>query len=222
MGTRNLTVVIKDNKIKLSQYGQFDGYFSCTGVYFLEFVKKYFQSENEGYAKRKLEEFGEKIDVLKEVDKDYYDELIKVSDKYDTDVHTNKSKYAIPFVVMFPQFHRNTGVKILDIIMDGITSYEFGKKYKFPIVKNLDKDGFTEFINIINLDTKEVYMLTTHSFNIEGLSTCRLVERTFKHQRCWYKSEIKDIPSISEVEEYKKSIELDYYLNEEKTEWVNY
>ena len=46
MGTRNLTVVIKDNEIKLSQYGQWDGYFSYSGKKFLEFVKGNLQSKN--------------------------------------------------------------------------------------------------------------------------------------------------------------------------------
>ena len=45
MGTRHLTVVIKDNEIKLSQYGQWDGYFIYTGVKFLEFVKGKLQSK---------------------------------------------------------------------------------------------------------------------------------------------------------------------------------
>ena len=40
MGTRGLTVIVKDNQIKLSNYGQWDSYFDYTGIKFLEFCKE--------------------------------------------------------------------------------------------------------------------------------------------------------------------------------------
>lgn len=39
MGTRYLTMVVKDNKTKVAQYGQFDGYLSGAGVAILKFLK---------------------------------------------------------------------------------------------------------------------------------------------------------------------------------------
>ena len=60
MGTRNLTVVIKDNQVKLSQYGQWDGYFRVTGKKFINFVKN-----------TDLKDFSKKIDLLKECDSAY-------------------------------------------------------------------------------------------------------------------------------------------------------
>ena len=218
MGTRNLTVVIKDNKIKLSQYGQWDGYFSCTGVKFLEFVKKNLQAKTKEELKYRLEKFGEKIDVLEDVDVNSFESFIGISDKYGINPNTNSSNYAIPLRVLLPQFSRDTGVEILDVI-NLLEPYYFEKggktksKFKFPIQIFLDKERFTKFINIINLDTQEIYMLTGHGFKGEPLKTCELVENTF-WQKCWFKSSIAKLPRISDIEKYKNSIELDYWTDE--------
>ena len=40
MGTRNLTMVIKDGKTKIAQYGQWDGYPSGQGITVLRFLKR--------------------------------------------------------------------------------------------------------------------------------------------------------------------------------------
>lgn len=218
MGTRNLTVVIKDNKVKLSQYGQWDGYFSCTGVKFLEFVKTNLQAKTKGKLKYRLEKFGEKIDILENVDTDSYESFIDMSEKYDTNPNTNSSNYAIPFRILLPQFSRDTGVEILNVI-NLLEPYYFEKggeteeKFKFPIKIVLDKGGYTEFMNIINLDTQEIYMLTGHEFKGEPLETCELVENTF-WQKCWFKSSIAKLPRISDIEKYKNSIELDYWTDD--------
>ena len=219
MGTRHLTVVIKDNEIKLSQYGQWDGYFTCTGVKFLEFVKENLQSKSKKKQKYRVETFGEKIDTLQKVDEKTWQEFIAIKDKYGFDNTLNKSQFAIPFNVMFPQFSRDTGVEILDII-NRIQPYMFNPSYKFPVVLDFDGVGCTEFVNVINLDTEEIYMLTTHEFKGVPLSTCELVENVYKHHDCWYKSSIKDIPSIAKIKKYKESIGLDYWQRD-NGEWAS-
>ena len=219
MGTRHLTVVIKDNEIKLSQYGQWDGYFTCTGVKFLEFVKENLQSKSKKKQKYRVETFGEKIDTLQKVDEKTWQEFIAIKDKYGFDNTLNKSQFAIPFNVMFPQFSRDTGVEILDII-NRIQPYMFNPSYKFPVVLDFDGVGCTEFVNVINLDTEEIYMLTTHEFKGVPLSTCELVENVYKHHDCWYKSSIKDIPAIAKIKKYKESIGLDYWQRD-NGEWAS-
>ena len=218
MGTRNLTVVIKDNEIKLSQYGQWDGYFSYSGKKFLEFVKGNLQSKSKEQQNYCIEKFGEKIDILEDVNEQYYDNIIKMSNSYNVNPTKNLSNYAIPFSIMLPQFSRDTGVGILDVI-DKLQPYEFGEKYKFPIKLCYDREGFTEFTNIINLDTQEIYMLTSHEFKCEPLPTCELVENTY-HQKCWYKSNIAKLPRISDIKKYKESIMLDYWQRD-NGEWVS-
>ena len=219
MGTRHLTVVIKDNEIKLSQYGQWDGYFTCTGVKFLEFVKENLQSKSKKKQKYRIETFGEKIDTLKKVDEKTYQEFIAIKDKYGFDNTLNKSQFAIPFDIMFPQFSRDTGVRILDII-NRIQPYMFNPNYKFPVILDFDGVGCTEFVNVINLDTEEIYMLTIHEFKGVPLPTCELVENVYRHHDCWYKSSIRDIPSIAKIKKYKESIGLDYWQRD-NGEWVS-
>lgn len=219
MGTRNLTVVIKDNEIKLSQYGQWDGYFICTGVKFLEFVKENLQSKSKKKQKYRIAIFGEKVELLKQVDEKTMQEVRAVREKYDFDNTLNKSEFAIPFDIMFPQFSRDTGVGILDII-DKLQPYMFNSNYKFPVVLEFDGVGCTEFVNVINLDTEEIYMLTTHEFKGVPLSTCELVENVYEHHDCWYKSSIRDIPSIAKIKKYKESIGLDYWQRD-NGEWVS-
>ena len=219
MGTRHLTVVIKDNEIKLSQYGQWDGYFTYTGTKFLEFVKENLQSKSKKEQKYRIKTFGEKIDTLQKVDEKTYQKFIAIKDKYGFDNTLNKSQFAIPFDIMFPQFSRDTGVEILDIIMK-IHTYMFNPNYKFPVILDFDGVSCTEFVNVINLDTEEIYMLTTHEFKGVPLSTCGLVENVYRHHDCWYKSSIRDIPSIAKIKKYKESIGLDYWQRD-NGEWVS-
>ena len=219
MGTRHLTVVIKDNEIKLSQYGQWDGYFTYSGTKFLEFVKENLQSKSKKKQKYRIETFGEKIDTLKKVDEKTYQEFIAIKDKYGFDNTLNKSQFAVPFDIMFPQFSRDTGIRILDII-NRIQPYMFNPNYKFPVILDFDGVGCTEFVNVINLDTQEIYMLTSHEFKGVPLSTCELVENVYRHHDCWYKSSIRDIPSIAKIKKYKESIGLDYWQRD-NGEWVS-
>ena len=219
MGTRHLTVVIKDNEIKLSQYGQWSGYFTYSGTNFLEFVKENLQSKSKKKQKYRIATFGEKVELLKQVDEKTMQEVRAIREKYDFDNTLNKSEFAIPFDIMFPQFSRDTGVEILDII-DKLQPYMFNSNYKFPVILDFDRVGCTEFVNVINLDTEEIYMLTTHEFKGVPLPTCELVENVYKHHDCWYKSSIKDIPSIAKIKKYKESIGLDYWQRD-NGEWVS-
>lgn len=54
MGTRNATIVIKNNKTKVAQYGQWDGYPSGQGLTALNFLRQ-----------ANLSQFGTEVDKLK-------------------------------------------------------------------------------------------------------------------------------------------------------------
>lgn len=202
MGTRNLTVIIKDNKIKLSQYGQWDGYFDYAGIKFLEFVKTNLQgTKKQNCTDMLIFDFATKVSVLTEATLAFQKEMNALIEKYCRD----EGKYYIPVSVMFPQFCRDTGIGILNIILS-LRRFEFGNK-KFPVTIEYDKEGWCEYAYVINLDTHEIYMLTCHSFKGKELDTCDLVRDTYS-MKCFYKSSIEDLPSIKEVKKQVKALGL--------------
>ena len=116
MGTRNLTVIIKDNTVKLSQYGQWDGYFSCTGVKFLNFVRENLIDRKHGKGRRlkttvRLDEFKEVTNNLIQATSEYLDKVDKAYKEM-----AKLDDVVLPFSLMFPQFCRDTGVEILNLI----------------------------------------------------------------------------------------------------------
>lgn len=199
MGTRNLTVVIKDNQVKLSQYGQWDGYYSCTGKKFTAFIKDNLQN-----SESKTERFKEKIDLLFNVNETQRQELIK----HYEELKKNRD-FMMPFDVLLPQLSRNTGVDILSIINE-LDKYEFNNKQGFPIVLTdfEEANQWCEFIYILNLDSEEVYMLTSHEFNGKKFETCPIITKGFGSTCCWYSCKINELPDIKFIENYYNKIGL--------------
>lgn len=193
MGTRHLTVIVKDNKIRLAQYGQWDGYYSGQGENFTNFVRN--------KLKNNIGSFSEKVDLLENIDDEYYDNVVN----HYEEINKNK-EFFIPFQVMFPQFSRDTGTDILNVI-NNLSLYDFDGK-SFPIYIEKDSD-WVEFIYAINLDTEEIYMLTVHDFDeSKHLPTCEIIETTYPSFKCWYKSTIDNIHTEESIEEFYESLEL--------------
>lgn len=200
MGTRNMTVVIKDNNLKLSQYGQWDGYYSCTGKKFLEFCR-----ENLAEGTYGRNSFPEKIDLCKQVTEDFDKFMDKTIAEYG---HENSKEFGIPFSILFPQMSRNTGVRILNII-DSLASYEFDEGQFYPI-QIMQEDGWDiEYVNIIDLDNNMVYMLTSHRFNGEVQETTDLVKEHFTYNKCYLKFSLDEIPPEEVVDKKVKELGLD-------------
>lgn len=189
MGTRHLTVIVKDNKIKLSQYGQWDGYYEGQGVTFTNFVREKLTSE------RGLNRFNENVDLLKNTDEETHKKYVELWEEM------NKNKeFLLPYNSTLPQFSRDTGTEILNIIFN-LSAYDFDER-KYPIYIEEDS-SWCEFIYCINLDTNEVYMLTNHSFSPSQVKeTCELIKQKYKGFDCWYKSTIKDLPSVENIQQY--------------------
>lgn len=199
MGTRNLTVIIKDSQVKLSQYGQWDGYFNCAGKKFTAFVKDNLQN-NETMLNR----FKERVDLLKAINDTQSQELIK----HYEELKKNKD-FMMPFNLLLPQLSRDTGVDILSII-NGLEKYDFNNKQGFPVVLMDFREAcqWCEFVYIINLDSEEVYMLTSHKFNGKKFETCPIITKGFGADCCWYKCKINKLPSIKTIEKYYNKIGL--------------
>jgi len=132
MGTRNLTCVVEDNKFKLAQYCQWDGYPSGQGKTIRDFIV------------RKLNKkiFIRELNKLKELT---VDELNKRWEEVDEKSVEMKETY--------PALSRDTGAKILYMIQR--------KKIK-EVFSDLDftKDSlFCEYCYVIDLDNDilEIY-----------------------------------------------------------------
>lgn len=189
MGTRNLTVIIKDHKIRLSQYGQWDGYFGVSGRKFFRFVKHYM-----GIVSMK-----ERVDRLRAVTPKFYeDNILSEYDKIKQKMF--RKKIEIPFEVTLPQFSRDTGVDILEIVRHLDLQRA---ATKFPVY--LEKDWqWCEFIYVLDFDTDSVYMLTNWEFEGEPESVPDIISKNYPLP-CCYKSTIKDLPEVEEIEKILKT-----------------
>jgi hypothetical protein len=117
MGTRNLTVVKnKVGETKIALYGQWDGYPSYSGIQALEFLR---DEGNQALLQAKL-------DLVQFITDGECDELYNAS-KSSTDWE-NKD-----FLTAYPGLHRDTGIKILEVVANAT----------YP-VKSIDN---TEFAN---------------------------------------------------------------------------
>lgn len=198
MGTRGLTVIVKDKTIKLSNYQQWDSYFSYTGVKFLEFCRENLSS------KYKIEDFCKKVDLLEPITQEIQNLINETTANFD--ISTN---FKIPSLQLFPQFHRDTGVKILDII-DSLKTYDFHDSQKFPVYIDTDLVCI-EYINIIDLDNNKIYMLRIQNDKFKSLETTDLIEERFiKHGfECYLSYKLGKIPSKNTVFKHYKKVEVE-------------
>lgn len=105
MGTRNLTMVIKNEQFKVAQYGQWDGYPGGQGKTALGFLKKFDERA-----------FGYQLDKCKFVDDEKQKEInswlksIGVNDGW---MNMEQSRH---FKTKYPFFSRDNGANILNLI----------------------------------------------------------------------------------------------------------
>ena len=120
MGTRNLTIV-KNNlgETKIAQYGQWDGYPSYSGIQALNFLR-------DEYNQQLL---NVKLDLVQFVGDEEVDTLYK---QYESTDWENKD-----FLNAYPGLHRDTGVKILEVVANAtapiksVDNTEFAKDELF-------------------------------------------------------------------------------------------
>ena len=224
MSTRNLTVIYKDGEIKLSQYGQWDGYFDYAGEQFHQFVRKNVKGTKYGTKREynyRLEQFKEKVDMLKPIPQAKLDKIYKMVEP----LNAGMNGFTLPFDNVLPMFSCNTGVKILDII-NNLKSYEFRDGDKFPVVLTGATGGIfrIEFAYAVDLDNEKVYYFTSHDFDgdeeakVKGFDGMPVPIATMARGAgltCWFSSDIFKLPSIRKMREYNKSIHLDYDEEEE-------
>lgn len=156
MGTRHLVVVVQDDKIKVAQYGQFDGYIAGAGSEVIDFIqdklsnviisKKFRDNVRESFFANDEYIRKAKIDCGFDPDQEYvsYGDL-------------NWKNY----IDTYPQFSREVSTDILHMICESslalIDSFSFGKD-----------SLFCEYAYLIDLDKDELQIYT--GFNKSPLS----------------------------------------------------
>lgn len=133
MGTRSLIAVQLDGEYKIAQYSQWDGYPEGQGLGCLNFLETYMVEYK----------FKEMLRNLKIIGTD--EQLKAIRSLYEEDTH-------------FPEFDRDTGSKILEIVQDGKTT-------SGCVVNNVGFAGVADFFGceyawVIDLDkrTFEAYV----------------------------------------------------------------
>jgi hypothetical protein len=144
MGTRHVTVVKLDGKVKVAQYGQWDGYLSGQGKQIADFIERV-----------KLDKFKERVQSLKPISsKDLKQKWVEAgadpkSDSVSFDV-------ADKFKGRYPEFSRDTGAVVLDLIYAGqVDQVQLDKSYK-------SKDSWLEYVYIMDLDKQTLEIYTGH------------------------------------------------------------
>lgn len=140
MGTRNLTIVIKDKKTKVAQYGQWDGYPTGQGETIANFLKT-----------ADLKKFKKQVDVLKEWTpkeiKDAYNEA-----GADPDSEWVSMDISEKVKQKYPELSRDYGAGILELIHNGTST-------KVYLQEDFKKDTlYCEYCYEIDLDKKTVKM----------------------------------------------------------------
>jgi hypothetical protein len=157
MGTRNLTVVKdKAGTNRIAQYGQWDGYPSYSGIQALEFLR------NKDWQAL----LQSKLDLVQFVGDEEVDTLYK---QYESTDWENKD-----FLNAYPGLHRDTGIKILEVVANAIApiktvdNTEFANDslfcegiYEVDFSTNKFTSNYNDIVSMYDLDnlpTDEEYL----------------------------------------------------------------
>ena len=146
MGTRNLTVVVHNQEVKIAQYGQWDGFPDAQGISILAFLSVASRVENFKKTLPKIR-FQTEEDVKKQEE---YMKSIGCEDGWMTPKQSEK------FKKKFPLHHRDTGGEILEAVL------HYGQQEEIVLINAYEFAGdslFCEWAYIIDFDknTFEVY-----------------------------------------------------------------
>ena len=139
MGTRHLIMVKLDDRLKVAQYGQWDGYPSGQGADILAFLHEHANDQ----------QFIENVRQTSFLeDPDAHIENLYVQIGVDIPGEFISYEDSKKFSTAFPEYSRDTGAKLLNLILEKprhlVDSRDFG-----------NDEVFCEFAYLINLDTRE-------------------------------------------------------------------
>lgn len=190
MGTRNTTLVKLEEEIKVSQYGQWDGYPSGQGATIAEFLS--------GLDEDKLADFRDKVRKL-----EYFteEELEEIENQPEYLLGANLS-----WKEVFPQLSRDVGAEILEMIATGQTKkIRIDEYYKSP-------DTWVEYVYTLDLDNKTV-TIDGHSFDNEVFTfeewiAPDTIDALDKYDPDYY----HDMPTEELEEHYTKIVQLSHHF----------
>jgi hypothetical protein len=105
MGTRHLTMVVHENKTKIAQYGQWDGYPSGQGVTVLTFLRK-----------RKLDVFKEKLKNVRFINDEDQKKINTFMKSIGSEDGWMNQDQADKYHAAYPYLSRDIGADILDLV----------------------------------------------------------------------------------------------------------
>lgn len=146
MGTRHITVVKSKGKVKVAQYGQWDGYPTGQGETIAEFIKK-----------ADLPKFKKQVDALgvyttKAIEKAYKDAGHDGGEWVKGEVSDEKNR-------KHPALDRDHGAGILQLIHDGIVKkVQLCNDFNIKAGKVIDEATWIEYWYLIDLDGETVSM----------------------------------------------------------------
>lgn len=140
MGTRNLTIVKSKGKVKVAQYGQWDGYPTGQGKTIAGFLKT-----------ADLKKFKKLVDVLTEYkNKEIEDAYVEAGAERGAEFCS--SEIADKVKAKYPELSRDQGADILFLIAEGTVK-------KVSLAESFEKDKtFCEYCYKIDLDNETVEM----------------------------------------------------------------
>lgn len=200
MGTRNLTMVIKNDEMKVAQYGQWDGYPEGLGVQVLNFVKHLKEDDNK-------DKFMSQLDRVKFIDDEYSKKIDEFMESIGVTDGWMNMEQADKYKAKFPLLSRDVGGDILEAILyaDGEDEMRVHDAQDF-IADSL----FCEWAYLIDMDNEvlEVY----EGFNKKSLEEGQRFKgvetdgrNEYKPCACIIKFKFDELPETKE--EFCKAIE---------------
>lgn len=145
MGTRNLTMVQMNGEIKVAQYGQWDGYPSCSGIKILKFLRC-----------ARLDTFKKALSNVRWITNEMQNEMWKEAGAKDEELKSGFVPMHISelFTKFHPELSRDTGAEILWHVLT--SDKDLYLKNDLEFAKN---SLFCEWAYLVNLDdnTLECY-----------------------------------------------------------------
>lgn len=143
MGTRHLTIVKKDGKIKIAQYGQWDGYPEGAGKEILSFCRNHLATA-EG-----RESFATQLDKCRFLTENEIDLINELIDKDEMLSRYDPKTYRANWTKRWPELSRDTGNNVLEMVLESENGLGLADQFEF-----IHDHVFCEWAWMIDLDER--------------------------------------------------------------------